>query len=169
MEGIKKPEQAIFDLTLSKLGVQACEAVFLDDLGYNLKTARLMGMTTIKVGRLGCALCIVVMTMATLYQVSDISDALHSLEQILENAVLPHPFHVPGTSEVSPKLQLPVDGLVEYLRDKHGLEGQGEGLEGQGEGPVLRQFRHGQSNPTYYLAYGGHEMVLRKKPVSRKR
>jgi epoxide hydrolase-like predicted phosphatase len=48
-EGLKKPEQAIFDLTLSKLGVEAHEAVFLDDLGRNLKTARLMGMTTIKV------------------------------------------------------------------------------------------------------------------------
>lgn len=50
MEGIKKPDQAIFDLTLSKLDVEPHEAIFLDDLGSNLKTARLMGMTTIKVG-----------------------------------------------------------------------------------------------------------------------
>lgn len=49
MEGVRKPEQAIFDLTLNKLGVEPSEAVFLDDLGHNLKTARLMGMTTIKV------------------------------------------------------------------------------------------------------------------------
>ena len=53
MEGLKKPEQAIFDLTLSKLGVEAHEAVFLDDLGRNLKTARLMGMTTIRVSFVG--------------------------------------------------------------------------------------------------------------------
>ena len=49
MEGIKKPEKAIFDLTLERLGVTAEETVFLDDLGGNLKTARLMGMSTIKV------------------------------------------------------------------------------------------------------------------------
>ena len=49
VEGIKKPEQSIFELTLKKLGVESNEAVFLDDLGDNLKTARLMGMTTIKV------------------------------------------------------------------------------------------------------------------------
>lgn len=49
MEGIKKPEHGVFYLTLQKLGVEAQEAIFLDDLGSNLKTARLMGMTTIKV------------------------------------------------------------------------------------------------------------------------
>ncbi len=51
MVGIKKPEKAIFDLTLEKLGVKPEEAVFLDDLGGNLKTARLMGMSTIKVSQ----------------------------------------------------------------------------------------------------------------------
>ena len=55
-------------------------------------------------------------------------------------------------------MQLPVDRLMGYLQEKHGLGGKGEE-------PILRQFRHGQSNPTYYVAYGGHEMVLRKKPV----
>lgn len=54
MEGVKKPEQTIFDITLRKLGVAAHETVFLDDLGHNLKTARLMGMTTIKVGVVTC-------------------------------------------------------------------------------------------------------------------
>ena len=49
MVGLKKPEQPIFDLILKKLEVEPHEAVFLDDLGRNLKTARLMGMTTIKV------------------------------------------------------------------------------------------------------------------------
>ena len=28
---------------------------------------------------------------------------------------------IPGTSEVSPKLKLPVDSLVKYLKVKHGL------------------------------------------------
>ena len=31
---------------------------------------------------------------------------------------------------------------------------------------VIRKFKHGQSNPTYYLKFGGKELVLRKKPVS---
>ena len=49
LEGLKKPERAIFDVTLERLGVKPEETVFLDDLGSNLKTARLMGMSTIKV------------------------------------------------------------------------------------------------------------------------
>ena len=28
----------------------------------------------------------------------------------------------------------------------------------------IRQFKHGQSNPTYYVGYSGRDMVLRKKP-----
>ena len=48
--GLRKPDPRIYELVLSKLGVEAGEAVFLDDLGINLKPARAMGMTTIKVG-----------------------------------------------------------------------------------------------------------------------
>jgi len=40
------------------------------------------------------------------------------------------------------------------------------GLKDDGSGVLLRKFKHGQSNPTYYLKFGGKEMVLRKKPVS---
>ena len=47
--GLRKPDPRIYELVLSKLGVDATEAVFLDDLGINLKPARAMGMTTIKV------------------------------------------------------------------------------------------------------------------------
>ena len=32
--------------------------------------------------------------------------------------------------------------------------------------PFVCQFKHGQSNPTYYIEYGGKKLVLRKKPVS---
>ncbi len=49
IEGIRKPDPRIYDLILSRLGVAATEAVFLDDLGINLKPARALGMTTIKV------------------------------------------------------------------------------------------------------------------------
>jgi len=47
--GIRKPDPAIYELVCDKLGVTPHEAVFLDDLGINLKPARAMGMTTIKV------------------------------------------------------------------------------------------------------------------------
>jgi putative hydrolase of the HAD superfamily len=47
--GIRKPDPAIFELACDRLGVTPAEAVFLDDLGVNLKPARAMGMTTIKV------------------------------------------------------------------------------------------------------------------------
>lgn len=96
----------------------------------------------------------------TLYQVTDITEALQLLEQLLDNAHHTHSVHVPGTSDVSPKLRLPTEQLTSYLQDQHGLGRKGEE-------PVVKQFTHGQSNPTYYLSYGGQEMVLRKKPVSR--
>ena len=38
------------------LGVEPAECVFLDDLGINLKPAKAMGMTTIKVGDPGQAI-----------------------------------------------------------------------------------------------------------------
>jgi epoxide hydrolase-like predicted phosphatase len=49
VEGLRKPDPRIYALTLERLGVSAPEAVFLDDIGSNLKPARAMGMTTIKV------------------------------------------------------------------------------------------------------------------------
>jgi putative hydrolase of the HAD superfamily len=49
VEGLRKPDPRIYALTLMRLDVLASEAVFLDDLGINLKPAREMGITTIKV------------------------------------------------------------------------------------------------------------------------
>lgn len=48
-EGLRKPDPRIYELTCTRLGVGPAEAVFLDDLGANLKTARTLGMATIKV------------------------------------------------------------------------------------------------------------------------
>ena len=39
-----------------------------------------------------------------------------------------------------------------------------EKLNLESEELILRQFDHGQSNPTYYIKYAGKELVLRKKP-----
>jgi putative hydrolase of the HAD superfamily len=47
--GLRKPNPRIYELVLRELAVDAADAVFLDDLGINLKPARALGMTTIKV------------------------------------------------------------------------------------------------------------------------
>ena len=47
--GVRKPEPGFYALACDRLGVEPEECVFLDDLGINLKPAREMGMTTIKV------------------------------------------------------------------------------------------------------------------------
>lgn len=49
VEGVRKPEPEIYLRCLRRLGVAAEVCVMLDDLGPNLKPAREMGMTTIKV------------------------------------------------------------------------------------------------------------------------
>lgn len=47
--GLRKPDPRIYALACSELSVEPSRAVFLDDLGVNLKPARELGMTTIKV------------------------------------------------------------------------------------------------------------------------
>ncbi len=47
--GVRKPDQRFYEIACGLLGIEPQQAVFLDDLGVNLKPARAMGMTTIKV------------------------------------------------------------------------------------------------------------------------
>lgn len=47
--GVRKPEPEFYAAACRKLGIVPVEAVFLDDLGINLKPAAAMGMRTIKV------------------------------------------------------------------------------------------------------------------------
>jgi putative hydrolase of the HAD superfamily len=47
--GCRKPEPRFYELACEMLGVRPGDCVLLDDLGVNLKPARAMGMTTIKV------------------------------------------------------------------------------------------------------------------------
>ena len=49
VEGLRKPDPAIYRLACERLGRPAEEIVFLDDIGGNLKPARALGMATIKV------------------------------------------------------------------------------------------------------------------------
>ena len=48
--GVRKPEPRFYEIACELVGVEPTECVFLDDLGINLKPAKAMGMTTIKVG-----------------------------------------------------------------------------------------------------------------------
>lgn len=47
--GLRKPDPEIYRYTCGLIGIEPQEAVFLDDIGTNLKSARRLGMTTIKV------------------------------------------------------------------------------------------------------------------------
>jgi putative hydrolase of the HAD superfamily len=55
VEGVRKPEPAIYELALRRLSeavgrpVAATDCAYLDDLGINLKPARALGFSTIKV------------------------------------------------------------------------------------------------------------------------
>ena len=47
--GLRKPDPRIYQLACERAGVRPAETVFLDDIGRNLKSARELGMRTIKV------------------------------------------------------------------------------------------------------------------------
>jgi putative hydrolase of the HAD superfamily len=47
--GLRKPDPRIYQMMVETLAVDPNNCVYLDDLGVNLKPARAMGMTTIKV------------------------------------------------------------------------------------------------------------------------
>lgn len=62
-------------------------------------------------------------------------------------------------SQVPPKLALPLDRLTAFLSSLF--------PDAPDSPPTVRAFAHGQSNPTYFLTFGGHRLVLRKKPPGR--
>ena len=47
--GIRKPNPEIYKIACTEMGIEPGYAIFLDDLGINLKPAKALGMTTIKV------------------------------------------------------------------------------------------------------------------------
>lgn len=132
--GINKPDPAIFRVLLKRLKVEGDETIFLDDIGSNLKPA-----TTI-------------FNMDTIkVEEANITAALKQLEDKLGIRLI-----IPGTTSVNEKQKLPMEQLKAYLVEKHGLKGR--------QSPVVKIFKHGQSNPTYYVSYAGRDLVLRKKP-----
>jgi len=49
VEGVRKPDPQIYTIACERLGVLPANCAYLDDLGINLKPARTLGMSTIKV------------------------------------------------------------------------------------------------------------------------
>ena len=54
--GMRKPDPRIYELACKEMGIDPSEAIYLDDLGINLKPARALGMSTIKVLSAGQAI-----------------------------------------------------------------------------------------------------------------
>ncbi|XP_062890706.1 acyl-CoA dehydrogenase family member 11 isoform X2 [Mobula hypostoma] len=84
---------------------------------------------------------------------SDTATAIKELESLLG---FPLHGYVPRTCSVRKNMEIPTDNLKKYLQTTLGLSSE--------EPLLLRQFSHGQSNPTYHVQYGVHQLVLRKKP-----
>uniref|UniRef100_A0A8R1E5Y4 Acyl-CoA dehydrogenase family member 11 n=1 Tax=Caenorhabditis japonica TaxID=281687 RepID=A0A8R1E5Y4_CAEJA len=130
--GIRKPDPKIYSLACEKNKVQPSECVFLDDLGHNLKPAKELGMTTIKV--------------------VNPQQAIQELQAKL-NFNFSYP---PETRECLEREKISVEKLSELIT-RH--TSNGNTVE------VIRKFRHGQSNPTYFVrTVKGDQLVLRKKP-----
>ncbi|KAJ7309822.1 hypothetical protein JRQ81_007892 [Phrynocephalus forsythii] len=86
-------------------------------------------------------------------KVEELDSALRELESHLG---FPLRAFVPYTCPVRPAMKIPEEPLQKYLESVLGA---------QPKGPLmLRQFTHGQSNPTYYIKFGDFQLVLRKKP-----
>ena len=49
VEGVRKPDPRIYEIACGRMDIAPDTCIFLDDLGINLKPAKALGMTTIKV------------------------------------------------------------------------------------------------------------------------
>ncbi|XP_064612305.1 acyl-CoA dehydrogenase family member 10-like [Liolophura sinensis] len=133
--GMRKPDPRIYELCLERLKVTPEQALFLDDLGVNLKPARNLGLHTIKV--------------------SSPDQAVAEMGEFL-GIPLQTTNVLTGTEEVPKRLKIPEENLTSYLNNTLGIYSK--------EPVQLRAYKHGQSNPTYLVQYGGRNLVLRKKP-----
>ncbi|KAL4646546.1 acyl-CoA dehydrogenase family member 10 [Arapaima gigas] len=86
-------------------------------------------------------------------KVVDPESAVKELEEMLG---FPLTGFVKGTRAVRKAMQLPMENLTRYIQKVLHLPAT--------ESVTVRQFSHGQSNPTYLLTCGDRRVVLRKKP-----
>ncbi|XP_040587633.1 acyl-CoA dehydrogenase family member 10 [Mesocricetus auratus] len=99
LEGISKPDPRIYQLCLQRLSLQPSEAIFLDDLGPNVKAAASLGIHTIKVDHpetavkelealLGFPLCVGVPNTGPVRKTMEIAEA--ALEKYLKGLLGTH-------------------------------------------------------------------------------
>jgi len=87
----------------------------------------------------------------TTIKVTDVPSALVKLQGVLGLDL----GHVPGTSKIRKGMDIDQASLKKYLVENLNLS----------DGPIkVKQFQHGQSNPTYLVQMDGRKLVLRKKP-----
>lgn len=81
--------------------------------------------------------------------------AVNELERFLD---LPLSSVTKGTKPVRKGMEFPLDKFTEYVKTKLNVDVT--------HNPEVRQFSHGQSNPTYLIDFGPSfkKYVLRKKP-----
>ena len=85
--------------------------------------------------------------------VSNVSSALTELQTLLEMDL----GYIQGTTMTFRKgMEIDKDAVKQFLVNHLGLEENGE--------IHIKQFEHGQSNPTYLVSFLGEKYVLRKKP-----
>ena len=131
--GMRKPEKHIYEHALKTLDVAGKDAIFLDDIASNLKTAKELEITPI--------------------HVKEVSSALSELQNILEIDI----GYTEGTTLNFRKgMEIDQEAVKNYLKMYLRLK--------EDEDIVVKQFEHGQSNPTYLVQYLGNKYVLRKKP-----
>ncbi|XP_028711466.1 acyl-CoA dehydrogenase family member 10 isoform X1 [Peromyscus leucopus] len=102
LEGVCKPDLRIYQLCLQRLNLQPSEAIFLDDLGPNLKAAASLGIHTIKVDHP--------------------ETAVKELEALLG---FPLCGGIPNTRPVRKAMEIPKDALEKYLKGLLGTHGTG--------------------------------------------
>lgn len=83
--------------------------------------------------------------------VTSVPSALEQLQEVVGLDL----GHVPGTCKVRGGMELDNERLKEYMVTNYQLT----------DGPLrVKQFQHGQSNPTYLVQLAGKNFVVRKKP-----
>ncbi|XP_075424290.1 acyl-CoA dehydrogenase family member 10 isoform X2 [Ascaphus truei] len=85
-----------------------------------------------------------------------VDDTRKALEQLEKQLGFPLKGFIPNTRSVRKSMEFPRDPLKKYLENV---------LGGSLKDPlIVRQFSHGQSNPTYFIRCNEKQLVLRKKP-----
>ncbi|XP_071499816.1 acyl-CoA dehydrogenase family member 10-like [Diadema antillarum] len=86
----------------------------------------------------------------------EVDDTEQGIRDLQKHLQFPIQGFQPGTTSVRKGLELDEASLKGYLASL--------GVASSDGALTVRKFKHGQSNPTYFLRCGGRELVLRKKP-----